>query len=87
MWLTILSDQLPVIALVSHYLTNKLIGRESIPERRTFSPSIMRWKTTFGINPSFPGLSRTRGLVTHVLLTLLPLSTGPKSGFTFDLHA
>jgi hypothetical protein len=26
-WLTILSDQLPVFALVSHYLTNKLIGR------------------------------------------------------------
>ncbi len=29
-WLTILSDQLPVIALVSHYLTNKLIGRGPI---------------------------------------------------------
>ena len=29
-WLTILSDQLPVIALVSHYLTNKLIGRRLI---------------------------------------------------------
>ena len=26
-WLTILSDQLPVLALVSRYLTNKLIGR------------------------------------------------------------
>ncbi len=26
-WLTILSDQLPVTALVSHYLTNKLMGR------------------------------------------------------------
>ncbi len=29
-WLTILSDQLPVLALVSHYLTNKLIGRRLI---------------------------------------------------------
>ena len=29
-WLTILSDQLLVIALVSHYLTNKLISRELI---------------------------------------------------------
>ena len=29
-WLTILSDQLPVLALVSLYLTNKLIGREFI---------------------------------------------------------
>ncbi len=25
-WLTILSDQLPVVALVGHYPTNKLIG-------------------------------------------------------------
>ncbi len=29
-WLIILSDQLPVLALVSHYLTNKLMGREPI---------------------------------------------------------
>ena len=29
-WLTILSDQLPVLALVSHYLTNKLMGRELV---------------------------------------------------------
>ena len=32
-WLIILSDQLPVLALVSLYLTNKLIGREPIPKR------------------------------------------------------
>ena len=31
MWLTILSDQLIVVALVSHYLTNKLIIREPLP--------------------------------------------------------
>ena len=29
-WLTILSDQLPVIALVSHYLANQLMGREPL---------------------------------------------------------
>ena len=29
-WLIVLSDQLPVDALVSLYLTNKLIGREPI---------------------------------------------------------
>ena len=38
-WLIVLSDQLPVEALVSRYLTNKLIGREAIPERRTISSS------------------------------------------------
>ncbi len=32
-WLVVLSDQLPVIALVSRYLTNKLIGREPIQKR------------------------------------------------------
>ncbi len=37
MWLIVLSDQRPVSALVSFYLTNKLIGREAIPERRTIS--------------------------------------------------
>ena len=29
-WLIILSDQLEIVALVSHYLTNKLISRELI---------------------------------------------------------
>jgi hypothetical protein len=33
-WLIVLSDQLPVDALVSRYLTNKLIGREPIPKRK-----------------------------------------------------
>ena len=32
-WLTVLSDQLPVDALVGRYLTNKLIGRETLPIR------------------------------------------------------
>jgi hypothetical protein len=33
MWLAILSDQLPVVALVSRYLTNELIGREALLRR------------------------------------------------------
>ena len=39
-----------------------------------------------GINPSFPGLSRCRGQVTHVLLTRSPLSPEPKPWFSLDLH-
>ena len=35
-WPVALSGRLPVVALVSHYLTNKLIGRGSIPHRKTF---------------------------------------------------
>ena len=42
MWLIILSDQLPVDALVSRYLTNKLIGRETLPKRLNFLHSVMR---------------------------------------------
>ncbi len=32
-WLTILSDQLPIAALVGHYPTNKLMGRGTILKR------------------------------------------------------
>ena len=35
-WLVVLSDQLPVIALVSRYLTNELIGRRPLPNRKIF---------------------------------------------------
>ena len=41
-WLIILSDQLPVEALVGRYPTNKLIGRETIPKRNPFPRRIMR---------------------------------------------
>ena len=41
-WLIVLSDQLPVDALVSRYLTNKLIGREPLPKRNPFPHQIMR---------------------------------------------
>ena len=32
-WLIILSDQLPIVALVGHYPTNKLIGRRPLQKR------------------------------------------------------
>ena len=35
-WLVVLSDQLPVVALVGRYPTNKLIGRGPIPDRQIF---------------------------------------------------
>ena len=42
MWLAVLSDQLRVVALVSRYLTNKLIRNRLHPDRRTFETSAMR---------------------------------------------
>ncbi len=41
-WLIVLSDQLPVEALVGRYPTNKLIGREALPKRNPFLHRIMR---------------------------------------------
>ncbi len=40
-WLIVLSDQLPVEALVSRYLTNKLIGHEPIQERATLGSAFL----------------------------------------------
>ena len=72
-WPVALSGRLPVVALVSHYLTNKLIGRESIQNQKIFPPPTMRQEVISGIRPGFPGLSQSQGQVTHVLLTRSPL--------------
>src|SRR6185437_8552783 len=43
-WPVALSGRLPVVALVGHYPTNKLIGREHIPDRKTFHHQrCLRW--------------------------------------------
>ena len=42
MWLDILSDQLPVVALVGRYPTNKLMDREPLPKRLNFPAGTMR---------------------------------------------
>lgn len=73
MWPVALSGRLPVVALVSHYLTNKLIGRGLILHRRSFTASTMRWKLISGIRPRFQGLSQSEGQIAHVLLTRSPL--------------
>ena len=36
-WLIVLSDQLPIVALVGHYPTNKLMDRGPISKRRSFT--------------------------------------------------
>ena len=58
-WLIVLSDQLPIYALVGRYPTNKLIGREPVIERLSpFFTVRCRTVTASGINPDFSGLSR-----------------------------
>ena len=41
-WLIVLSDQLPIVALVSRYLTNKLMGRGLLPMQRPKLPLVHR---------------------------------------------
>ncbi len=72
-WPVTLSGRLPVVALVSHYLTNKLIGRESILHHKSFPPKPMQAQVISSIRPRFQGLSQSEGQVTHVLLTRSPL--------------
>jgi hypothetical protein len=42
MWPANLSVRLRVVALVSRYLTNKLIRNRLLPDRRTFEATVMR---------------------------------------------
>ena len=86
MWPVTLSGRLPVVGLVSHYLTNYLIGRESILDRKTFHPHPMPGQVVSGIRRRFQRLSQSQGQVTHVLLTRSPLIRRASSPSSFDLH-
>src|SRR3712207_524838 len=59
-WLIVLSDQLPVVALVSRHLTNKLIGREALPKRRSISSGDHAipggYPVLDQVSPAYPGL-------------------------------
>jgi hypothetical protein len=72
-WPIILSDRLPIEALVGHYPTNKLIGRGPIPGRGfPLSPMVVS-----GISRSFPRLSRTPG---QVPTRYSPVRHSPRKG-------
>ena len=83
-WPDTLSGRLPVVALVGHHPTNKLIGRGPIPHRKSFPPQDMHLGVLSGIRPSFPGLSQSAGQITHVLLTRSPLEY-PRKGLSVRL--
>ena len=88
-WLIVLSDQLPIEALVGHYPTNKLMGRGLIPLRKPKPPFLTPTDvdvSTFGISPGFPGLSQSTGQITHVLLTRSRLCPRASSGSSLHLH-
>ena len=77
-WLIILSDQLLIIALVSHYLTNKLIRRELFSGRKSiYCNQHIGYQQSFLIVIPFPEVD------SHALLTRPPLKLKKLS---FDLH-
>ncbi len=72
-WPVTLSGRLPVEAMVGHYPTIKLIGREHILHRKNFPPTHMHGPVISGISHRFQWLSLSEGQITHVLLTRSPL--------------
>jgi hypothetical protein len=78
-WLVILSDQLPVVALVSRYLTNQLIGRGLLPQRVRPQPHPLPpprlWRGLIGYCPTFrwgiPVCRTDDPRVTHPFAALL----------------
>src|SRR5690606_4221393 len=74
MWLIILSDQLPVVALVGHYPANKLIGREALHRCiAAFPAGPCDPAGVRGITRPLGRLSPADGQVPHVLRTRSPL--------------
>ena len=91
MWLVVLSDQLPVKALVGRYPHQLADRPRAHPETTAFAVfGVLKMSSiaTCGINPPFGGLSPISGQVAHVLRTLAPLTCPRIATRTnpFDLH-
>nr|AOE11748.1 hypothetical protein [uncultured bacterium] len=56
MWGVTLSGPLPIVALVSRYLTNKLMGRMPISYRNSLITETCESVILWSINPRFQGL-------------------------------
>ena len=72
-WRIILSNPLPVIALVSSYLTNKLMGYSLISKRKDVSRLNLSLEGVSSINHRFQWLSRSSRHINYILLTRAPL--------------
>ena len=72
-WGTTLSGPLPVVGLVSRYLTNYLMGRSPLPQPRKFLCTFLNRTNVCGISKTFVLLSPAEGQVSYVLRTRSPL--------------
>ncbi len=73
-WLIILSDQLSIEALVSRYLTNKLMDRGPIPRHRNFGPrsiNLEHYAVLAPVSRGYPRLGAGCPRVTHPCATLI----------------
>ena len=79
-WGTVLSDPLPIVALVGRCPANQLMGRMPVPLRpRSFNGWRCLLPSTWGITRRFHRLSPGKGLVAYALRTRAPLSL-PRRG-------
>jgi hypothetical protein len=75
-WLAVLSDQLPITALVGRYPTNQLIGRSPLQHQsHDFSVVESPQPRVCGLSRRFRRVSPSVGQVSHVFLTRPPRST------------
>ena len=73
-WGTTLSGPLPVVGLVSCYLSNYLMGRSSLPQPQKFIQRLLNPPKSCGISSPFELLSPAEGQVSYVLRTRSPLT-------------
>ena len=73
-WGTTLSGPLPVVGLVSRYLTNYLMGRSPLLQPRKFLHASLFGMNSCGISCRFQQLSPAEGQVSYVLRTRSPLT-------------
>ena len=86
MWPVTLSGRLPVVALVGHHPTNKLIGREPIPDQKPFPPPPMPETGKYSVlAPVSEGYPKDWG---RLLTCYSPVrrSSTPEEAFPLDLH-
>ena len=88
MWPITLSGRLPIVDLVSRYLTNYLIRRELTSYRISLTPVSCGTVVLCGISTCFQVLSPCMRQIAHALLTRSPLSyiQASSPATPFDLH-
>ena len=87
MWPYTLSGRLPVDALVGHYPTNKLIGRELIPHRKNLSNNHTKDRSYPVLDPVSQAYPEVQGRSPTCYSPVRHSSTPSKlEAFPFDLH-